>query len=148
LARTNVATSWIFSSVLIIFGRPVCWSSSKPSLLCAKCLCHLNNNTVQGFFAVCLLHHLKFSLVDLPNFWQNLTFSCAQTTTFSISAAHRQLPFTTVTFFLNTPHAHDCFLLGWEKNGHGTISCLHVLSAAVHNCATMRPIHEIIDSAT
>jgi hypothetical protein len=69
------------------------------------------------------------------------------TATFSISAARRQLPFRTVTFFLNTPRARNCFLLEREKNGHGTILWLHV-SAVVHNSATMRPTHEIIDCTT
>jgi hypothetical protein len=64
--------------------------------------------------------------------------------TFLISTAHRQLPFTSVTFFLNTPHTCNCFLLGQEKNGHSTILLLEV-SAVVHNSATTRPIHEIID---
>jgi hypothetical protein len=74
-------------------------------------------------------------------------FPVAQTVTFSISAACRQLPFTTVTFFLNTLHARNCFLLGWEKNGHGTISWLHV-SAIMHNSATVLPVHKIIDCTT
>jgi hypothetical protein len=43
-----------------------------------------------------------------------------------------------------TTHTHNCFLLGREKNGHGTISWLHV-SAVVHNSAIIWPIHEIID---
>jgi hypothetical protein len=74
-------------------------------------------------------------------------FPVAQAPTFSISAARRQLPFTTVTFFLNTLHARNCFLLGREQKGHGTISWLHV-SAVVHNKANMRPVHEIIDYTT
>jgi hypothetical protein len=41
----------------------------------------------------------------------------------------------------------ECFLLGREKNGHDTISWLHVC-AVVHNSVTMRPIHEIIDCTT
>jgi hypothetical protein len=40
------------------------------------------------------------------------SFPVAQTATVSISAAWRQLPFTTVTFFLNKPHTCNCFLLG------------------------------------
>jgi hypothetical protein len=42
LAHTGIATSWILSSVLTVLGQPVCSSSSKLSLPCAKCLCHLN----------------------------------------------------------------------------------------------------------
>jgi hypothetical protein len=52
-----------------------------------------------------------------------------------------------VAFFLNTPHASNCFLLGQDKNGHGTISWLHV-PAVVHNSATMRQTHEIVDCIT
>jgi hypothetical protein len=43
-----------------------------------------------------------------------------------------------------TSHALNCFLLGWEKNGHGTISWLCV-SAIVHNSTTLLPIHENAD---
>jgi hypothetical protein len=50
-------------------------------------------------------------------------------------------------FFLNTQHARNCFFLRREKNGHGTISWLHVF-AAMHDSATMRPFHEIIDCNT
>jgi hypothetical protein len=76
LAHINVATSWNLSSVLTVLGWPVCSSSSKLSLPCVKRLCHLNSTTAQGVFAIHLLHHLKVSLADLPNFWQNLMFAC------------------------------------------------------------------------
>jgi hypothetical protein len=42
LARTDVVTSWILSSVLTGFSRPVCSSSSKLSPSYAKRLCYLN----------------------------------------------------------------------------------------------------------
>jgi hypothetical protein len=42
MACTNVTTSWILSSVLIVLGRLVCSSSSKLSLPCAKRMCYLN----------------------------------------------------------------------------------------------------------
>jgi hypothetical protein len=71
-------------------------------------------------------------------------FPSAQTATFLISAAHKQLPFKTEAFFLNTPHACNCFLLGREQKGHGTISWLH-LSTVVHYRANIRPVHKIID---
>jgi hypothetical protein len=86
----------------------------------------------------------NISLADLPLFGRTWHLPVAQTETFSISAARKQLPFTTVTFFLNTPHVRNYYLLGWDKNGHGTILWFHV-SAEVHNSATMRPIHEIIN---
>jgi hypothetical protein len=75
------------------------------------------------------------SLKNLPNFGITWRLPVAQTATFSISAAHRQLPFTTVTLFLNTPHVRNFFLLKREKNGHGTILCLHVYAVG-HNCIT------------
>jgi hypothetical protein len=50
--------------------------------------------------------------------------------------ACRQLPFTIVTFFLNTQQAPYCFSLGREKDGHGTISWLH-MSAVMHNSGTL-----------
>jgi hypothetical protein len=82
-------------------------------------------------------------LADLPSFWQNVTFSCCSNC--DILNFHRSQTTTLHNSdFLNTPHARNCFLLGWEKNGHGTISWLH-LSPVVHNSATMRPVHEIID---
>jgi hypothetical protein len=40
LTCTDAAASWILSSVLTVLSGPVC-SSSKLSLPCAKCLCHL-----------------------------------------------------------------------------------------------------------
>jgi hypothetical protein len=89
----------------------------------------------------------KVSLWICLIFGRTWCFPIALTTTFSISAARRQLPFRTVTFFLNTPHARNCFLLGREQNGHGTISWLHV-SAVMHNSANMPPVHEIIDCTT
>jgi hypothetical protein len=42
MAGTNTATSWVLSSVLTVLGRPVCSSSSKLSLPCAKGLRRLN----------------------------------------------------------------------------------------------------------
>jgi hypothetical protein len=83
----------------------------------------------------------------MSNFWQNLTcsrctncnilnFCCSQTTTLCNSG-----------FFLNTPHTFNRFLLGWEKNGHGTISWFHIF-AVVRNRSTMWPSHEIIDCTT
>jgi hypothetical protein len=95
-----------------------------------------------------LLDHVKhFASGSACFFCRTWHFPVAQTATFSISAARRQLPFRTVTFFLNTPHARNCFLLGWEQKGHGTISWLHV-SAVVHNSANMGPVHEIIYCTT
>jgi hypothetical protein len=52
-----------------------------------------------------------------------------------------------MAFFLNTQHICNFFFLGREKNGHDTISWLHVF-AAMHDSATMRPFHEIIDCTT
>jgi hypothetical protein len=49
---------------------------------------------------------------------------------------NRRLHFTTVTFFLNTQHACNCFVLGWEKNGYGTVSWFHI-SSVVHNSAAI-----------
>jgi hypothetical protein len=94
-----------------------------------------------------MLDHLKRFASGVANFCQNLTFSFAQTAAFSISTTHRQLPFTTATFFFNTPHAHDYFFLGWEKIKQGTISWLH-LNTLLHNSTTMRPFHTIIDCTT
>jgi hypothetical protein len=52
---TNVAISYILSSVLTVLGRPI-YSSSKLSLACVKRLYHLRHSTtVQGFFAIRLL---------------------------------------------------------------------------------------------
>jgi hypothetical protein len=82
-------------------------------------------------------------LTDCLIFGRTWRFLIAQIVTFSISTSRRQLPFTTMTFFFNTLHAHNCFLLRPEKNGHGIISWLHV----VHN-ATVQAIHEIIDCTT
>jgi hypothetical protein len=76
-----------------------------------------------------------------------MTFSRCSNCDILNFANHRQLPFKTVTFFLNTLHTCNCFLLGQEKSGHGTISWLHV-SAVVHNSASMQPIHKIIDCTT
>jgi hypothetical protein len=56
------------------------------------------------------------SLMNLPNVLPSLAL------TLLIATTHRQVPFTTVTFFLNTPCARNRFLLGWERNGHGTTS--------------------------
>jgi hypothetical protein len=89
----------------------------------------------------------NISLADLLIFGRTWSFPIAQTATFTISAARRHLPFTTVTFFLNTLHAHSCFLLGREKNGHGIMLLLSV-SAVMHNSATVWPVHEIIDCTT
>jgi hypothetical protein len=58
LAHTNIATFWIWSSVLTVLGRPICSSPSKLSLPCAKHLCHLNA-IAQGLLAVRLFDHLK-----------------------------------------------------------------------------------------
>jgi hypothetical protein len=132
------------SSVLTALGRSVCSSSSKLSLPCAKHLCHLNTESFSPYACLSIWND---SLADLPNFWQNVHLPDAQTATLSISSTRRQLPFTNVTnvtFFLNIPHAHNCFLLVQEKNGHNTLSWLRV-STVVHNSATMRPIQEIID---
>jgi hypothetical protein len=87
------------------------------------------------------------------HYWTSLIFGrawclpIAQTATFSISAARRQPPFPTVTSYLNTSHTCNCFLLGWEKNGHGAISWFHV-SLVVHNSGTTQPTHEITDCTT
>jgi hypothetical protein len=80
-----------------------------------------------------------------PNFWQKLTFFRCSNCDILDFAARRRLPLTTMAFFLNTQHARNCFFLGREKNGHSTISWL---VAAMHDSATMRPFHEIIDCTT
>jgi hypothetical protein len=90
----------------------------------AKPLCHLNTALRPKASPYACLIMWNVSLADLPNFWQNLTSPFAQTAIFSISNIRRQLPFRTVTFFLNTQHACNCFLLGREQKGHGTISWL------------------------
>lgn len=55
------------TGMLIIFQAvsPVC-----------KCLCQLNNTMDQGFFAICLLDHLKGITSQFANFFQNFMFSC------------------------------------------------------------------------
>jgi hypothetical protein len=70
-----------------------------------------DSSSGHGFFTVCLLHHLKCLLVDLPIFGRSLHFPVAETEAFSISTALRKLPYTTVTFFLNTLDARNSFLL-------------------------------------
>jgi hypothetical protein len=91
LACTNIATSCIFSSVLSILGRPVCSSSScKLSLPCANYLCHLNTVLQPKAFRRSLLDHVK-------HFSSKFVLFLAELDIF--------LPFTTVTFFLDTRHA-------------------------------------------
>jgi hypothetical protein len=80
-------------------------------------------------------------------FWQKLTFSRCSNCDILDFASRRKLPCTKMAFFLNTQYARNCFFLGREKNGHVTISWLHVF-AAMHDSATMRPFHEIIDCTT
>jgi hypothetical protein len=80
-------------------------------------------------------------------FGRTWRFLVAQIATFSISATSRQLTFIIATLFLYTPHARNYLLLRCNENAHGTILWLHV-STAVHNSATMRPIHKIIDYTT
>jgi hypothetical protein len=82
-----------------------------------------------------------------PNFWQKMAFSRCSNCDILDFVARRKLPFTTTAFFLNTQHARNCFFLGREKNGHDTISWLHVF-AAMHDSTTMRPFHEIIHCTT
>jgi hypothetical protein len=140
LARANVATSWILSSVLTVLGWLVCSLSSKLSLSRKRRLCHLNT-ALQPKASLLYAYSIiwNVSVADLPNIWQNLTFErCSNCDIFYF--CHSQ----THSDFLNTLHTYNCFLLGSEENGHGTISWCHV-SAVAHNGTTMRPIHENID---
>jgi hypothetical protein len=147
LARTNVAIYWILSSVLTVLGRQVCSLSSKLSLSCAKCLCHLNTALwpkVSWLYTCLIIWNV--SLADFSKFCQNLTFprcsNCdsldfrrSQTTTFHNSD------------ILSEYIAHTQLLLAGtreERTRHRLV--LHV-SAIVHNSATMRPILETIDYA-
>jgi hypothetical protein len=148
LAHTNVAASWILSLVLTVLGWLVCSSSSKLSPPYAKRLCHLNTEVrPKAFHSMLAWSSETFCSQICLIFGRTWCLPVAQTAMFLIPTTHRQLPFTTVTLFLNTPHTRNCFLLGREKNGHGTISWLHI-SAVMHDRATMRPIHEIIDCIT
>jgi hypothetical protein len=113
------------------------------SPLCKTFVGLKHSTTAQGFFVVRLIDRLKLLLENLPNFLAEFGSSpVAQTAAFSISAASKQLLSTTVTFFLNIPYERYC-LLERKRNGHDTISWLHV-SSLVHNSVTMRPIHEIL----
>jgi hypothetical protein len=60
-ARTNVATSWILSSVLTDLGRPVCSSSSKPSLPCECCRSCLHGRfySLARIHGKCLLSQIR-----------------------------------------------------------------------------------------
>jgi hypothetical protein len=94
---TSFATSWTLGSVMTVLGRLVCSSSSKLFVL-------LKHSTeAQGFFSVRLLDYLKhFASGIASNVGRTWRYSVAQTATFSISAACRQLTFTIMTFLLNT----------------------------------------------
>jgi hypothetical protein len=111
-----------------------------------KHLCHLNTALRPKVFLLyaCLIIW-NFSLADLTNFWRNMTFSHCSNCNILNFANRRQLPFTTVTFWIHT--CTELLLLEREKNGHGGISWLHI-SGAVHNSTTMRPSHEITDCTT
>jgi hypothetical protein len=140
LVSTNVATSWILSSVLAVL-------TDRYALHLPNCLSPVQNDCAtetalrpKASAPYAPLIVWNFSLADMPNIWQNLTFSrCSNCDILDFlrsqtTALHN-------SDFLSEYNARNLFLLGRENNGHGTISWLHV-SGVVHNSATMRPIHD------
>jgi hypothetical protein len=116
--HTNVAMSWLLSSVLAVLGQPVCLSHSILSLSHAKHLCHLSTALWPKASSpyTCLITW-NILLVDLPHFWPNFMFSSYSTCDI-LNFCHSQ------TFFLNTLHACNC-LLGQDKTRYSIISQLH-----------------------
>jgi hypothetical protein len=85
----------------------------------------------------------NLSLADLPNFWQNLTFShCPNCDILCFRRSQTPSPHNGDFLSEYTARTRKCFLLRREKNERCTISWLHV-SVAVLNNAPMRPIREI-----